>query len=204
MERLNHVWLLISFLLIYPSSSYGQRTEAPVYKDGDSWRIRLEVTRIGFDVSGTCAQAYSEYLVRKDGGKTTVFGVKNDGQIAIECPHISALALGEEGDLKFPLYSGLSWSDNRSRRVPGLQPRVVNYQYEVSSWEKIKTPKGEFNAFKIVKSFQIAPPLRKGGQPHWQIHTYYYAPSVKAIVQYRAEDDDIKETATLLDFNLTE
>jgi len=85
-----------------------------------------------------------------------------------------------------------------------LQPRVVNYQYEVSSWEKIKTPKGEFNAFKIVKSFQIAPPLRKGGQPHWQIHTYYYAPSVKAIVQYRAEDDDIKETATLVDFNLTE
>jgi hypothetical protein len=63
---------------------------------------------------------------------------------------------------------------------------------------------GEFNAFKIVKSFQIAPPLRKGGQPHWQIHTYYYAPSVKAIVQYRAEDDDIKETATLVDFNLTE
>ena len=205
MKVLNSMWLLMGFgLFIYPSSSYGQRAEAPVYKDGDSWRIRHEVNRVGFDVSGTCAQAYPEYLIRKDGGKANVFGVKTDGQVAIECPHILTLVLGEEGDLKFPLYSGLSWSDRRSRRVPGLQPTWVNYQYEVNSWEKIKTPKGEFDAFKIVKSFQISPPLRKGVQPHWQVHTYYYAPSVKAIVQYRAEDEDIKETAMLVDFSLAQ
>ena len=127
MKRLNHVRFLVCFLFIFPFISYGQRADAPVYRDGDSWRIRLEVTRVGFDVSGTCAQTYPEYLVRKDGGKPIVFGVRNDGRTAIECPHILALVLGEEGDLKFPLYSGLSWSDQRSRRVPGLPPKQVNY-----------------------------------------------------------------------------
>ena len=95
-------FLALMWLFIYPSISYGQRAEAPVYKDGDWWRIRHEVSRVGFDVSGTCQQAYPEYLIRIDNGKANVFGVKNDQQTPIECPLLLGLVLGRR-DLKFPL-----------------------------------------------------------------------------------------------------
>ena len=85
MKGLKSVWLLTHFcLFIYPwSLAFGQRAEAPVYSDGDSWQVRHEVTRGGFDVSGTCQQLYPEYLVRIVGGRGNVFGVNNDAEIAI-------------------------------------------------------------------------------------------------------------------------
>lgn len=205
MKRLKSVWLLTNLcLFIYPwSLAFGQRAEAPVYNDGDSWRVRHEMTRVGFDVSGTCQQLYPEYLVRIEGGRANVFGVNNDREVAIKCPLILRLVLGKD-DLKFPLYLGLSWSERRSWQVPGLRPRSVDYKYEVNSWEIIKTPKGDFDAFKIVKSFQISAAPAKGRQARWQTQTYYYAPSVKAIVQYRLEDEGLTAITTLVDFSLAQ
>jgi hypothetical protein len=190
MNALRKVWLFIGFwLCIYPAVSYAQGVEAPVYRDGDRWRIKQEVSRVGFDVSGTCTQAYAEYMVRIVGGKPKVFGLARDTEAAIECPLISGLLFGA-ADLKFPLDVGSSWSDRRSRQVPGMKLRWIDYQHKVTSREKIKTLKGDFDAFKIVKSFLLSPPPGKGMYPHWQPQTYYYAPSVKAIVQYRAQDED--------------
>jgi hypothetical protein len=107
-------------------------------------------------------------------------------------------------DLKFPLYVGLSWSERGSRQVPGRRSTSVDYKYEVNAWENIKTPKGEFDAFKVVKSFLLSPPGAKGIKSHWQIQTYYYAPALKAIVQYRAEDEGFTATTTLVDSNLAQ
>ena len=54
MKGLKSVWLLTHLcLFIYPwSLAFGQRAEAPVYSDGDSWQVRHEVTRGGFDDVG--------------------------------------------------------------------------------------------------------------------------------------------------------
>ena len=90
--------------------------------------MRHEATRVGFDVSGTCQELYPEYLVRIEGGRANVFGV-NDREVAIKCTLILRLVLGKD-ELKFPLYLGLSWSDRRSRQVPGLRPRSADYKYE--------------------------------------------------------------------------
>jgi len=206
MKGLNAVWLLAIGFFIYPAISYGQRAEAPLYKDGDWWRIKHEVSRVGFDVSGTCPQDYPEYIVKIVDGKPNVFGAKNDQQTAIKCPLIVGFVLGRQY-LRFPLQVGLTWSETTSRQIPGRKPTPVDYKYEVSSWEKIRTPKGEFDAFKVVRSFVTSPAPRPpvaAGQPRWQTQTYYYAPSVKALVQYRAEEEGFTQTSTLVDFSLAQ
>jgi hypothetical protein len=191
------------WFVLFPAISYGQSAEAPVYKDGDWWRIKQEITRVGFDVSGPCSEAYAEYVVRIAGGKPNVFGLTSDGETATDCPLIAAKVLGR-ADLKFPLYVGLSWSERGSRQVPGMRPTSVDYKYEVNAWEKMKTPKGEFEAFKVVKSFLLSQPGGKGIKPRWQIQTYYYAPALKAVVHYRAEDEGFTATTTLVDSNLVQ
>ena len=127
--------------------------------------------------------------------------MKGDQLEPIDCPVIVARVLGED-DVKFPMRVGLAWSDRRSRQVPGSRPALTDYQYEVKSWEKIQTPKGEFDAFKIVRSFLISPPKIQG-QGRWQSETYFYAPAVKAISLYIIDEAPIKATTALIDFNLT-
>ena len=109
MEALYRRALLVTgiWFVLFPAISYGQSAEAPVYKDGDWWRIKQEVTRVGFDVSGPCSEAYPEYVVRIAGRKPNVFGLTNDGETATEYPLILVKVLGR-ADLKFPLYVGLS------------------------------------------------------------------------------------------------
>src|SRR3989338_3504389 len=106
MKKLNGASLLLGFwMLLWPFASYGQQPEAPEYKDGEWWRIKREVARAYSSVSGVCSEAYPEYLVRVEGGKPNVFGVKGDQLEAIDCPLILRRVLGKSeksSDLKFP------------------------------------------------------------------------------------------------------
>jgi len=200
-------FVALMWLFIYPSISHGQRAEAPVYKNGAWWRIKHEVTRVGFDVSGTCQQAYPENIIRIDNGKASVFGLNGDQQTPINCPLLLTLVLARD-ELKFPLYVGLAWSASGTRQVPGMKPMNVDNKYEVASWEKITTPKGEFDVFKITKSFLRSAAGFKGIKPSWQTQTYFYAPSVKAVVQHRADEENAGESftqiTTVVDFGLVQ
>ena len=70
-------------------------------------------------------------------------------------------------------------------------------------WEKIKTPKGEFDAFKLVMTMS-APKWRPkpGGRTEVRTHTYYYAPDVKAIASFDTSGTEARVASTLIDFNL--
>ena len=72
-------------------------------------------------------------------------------------------------------------------------------RYEVQSWEKIKTPKGEFNAFKLVMIMSVT----KGRTPELRTTTYYYAPDIKAIISYNEAGTEVSLTSTLIDYNLS-
>jgi hypothetical protein len=190
-------------MFVSPYASHGQQVEAPAYKDGEWWRIKSEMTRAQSSVSGVCSEAYPEYLVRIDGGKPNVFGMKGDQLEAIDCSLIVRRVLGKSesghySSLKFPMHVGLSWSSRVSITLPGRKPRWTDYQYEVKSWEKIKTPKGEFDAFRIERGYQPV-------GTRWQVETYYYSPLVKAIVHFHNPGfEDIKITTVLVDFNVTQ
>lgn len=153
----------ILILLLVPYSSHAQQAEAPVYKDGDWWRVKVDVVRPpGVSVAGEFLELFPEYIVRFESNQPKVFGVQGNESKEVNSEAAAALVLGRPTSLgemlRFPLRVGLTWSDRVKFQPPGMQMRLEDAKYEVQAWEKIKTPKGEFDAFKIVMTMRAPGP----------------------------------------------
>jgi hypothetical protein len=193
-------------LLLLAYSSHAQQAEAPVYKDGDWWRVKVEVIRPpGVSVAGIQLESFAEYIVRFEAGKPKVLGVEGNRTQEVNLPTIISLVLGKpgwSGDLlRFPMRVGLAWSDRFQFQPPGAQMRWEEGRYEVQAWEKIKTPKGDFDAFKLVMNM-TAPTGPKGKGSAVRTRTYYYAPDVKAIAALQTSGTEARVASTLTDFSL--
>jgi hypothetical protein len=189
-----------------PYSSHAQQAEAPVYKDGEWWRVKLDVVRpTGISVAGVQLERFAEYIVKFESGKPKVLGVQENETQQIELPAISSLVLGRSGWsgdlLRFPMRVGLTWSDRFQFQPPGAHMRWEQGRYEVQAWEKIKTPKGDFDAFKLVMNMS-APTGPKGKGTAVRTRTYHYAPNVKAIVSLKTSGTEASVASTLIDFSL--
>jgi hypothetical protein len=220
MNRLFCMFVAASLLLMLPHALLAQQSDAPVYKDGDWWRVKVVNKRAsGVSVSRRCFEAYPEYMVKMVGGKTQVFGLKtvSEGEQfeAINCPMIVSLVLGKfvlkgrdsesREYLRFPMRVGSTWSARFWWTLAGLRGQWVEAQYEVQSWEKVKTPKGEFDAFKIIMYIPGAMDTRSGSFTA-RVAEYYYSPTVTAIVRFREEsppkEPEAWGTSEVIDFNV--
>ena len=197
----------ILILLLVRCPSHAQQAEAPVYKDGDWWRVKVDISRpAGVSVSGPALERFPEYVVQFESGQTKVLGVKGNESKETNSPIVLALVLGRSawrGDLlRFPLRVGLSWSDRVKFQPPGMQMRWGDARYEVQAWQKMKTVKGEFDAFRIVMAMSVprGPKPQAAAEP--RVQTYFYAPELKAIISFQELGSDVSLTSTLVDFNL--
>ncbi len=176
-------------ILLLPVLSYGQQAEAPVYKSGDWWRVKVEY-ELNYG-SEQCTEEYSEYLVKIDQGKPNVYGISKGKEEEIDCPLLARDLLNipnEREYLKFPLTVKSNWSSRwLSRRGTYRYP-----DYKVSAWEKVRTPKGKFDTFKIQQFI--------AGNPR---ATYNYSPKIKAIILFKWSSRRIERTVTLVDFNVS-
>jgi hypothetical protein len=200
------VLIAILTLLLAPYSSSAQQAEAPVYKDGDWWRVKVNVTRPpGVSVAGIQLESFAEYIVKFEASQPKVLGVEGNRTQEVDLPTIISLVLGRpgwSGDLlRFPMRVGLAWSDRFQFQPPGAQMRREEGRYEVQAWEKIKTLKGDFDAFKLVMNM-TAPTGPKGKGSAVRTRTYFYAPDVKAIVSLQTSGTDASVASTLIDFSL--
>jgi hypothetical protein len=194
--------ILTLFLIAY--SSHAQQAEAPLYKDGDWWRVKVNVVRPpGVSIAGSQAGGFPEYIIKFESGEPKVIGIEGSKSKETNSPSAIGFVLGRtgwRGDLlRFPMRVGLTWSDRFQFQPRGLQMRSEEGRYEVQSWEKIKTPKGEFNAFKLVMIMSVT----KGRTPELRTTTYYYAPDIKAIISYNEAGTEVSLTSTLIDYNLS-
>ena len=197
---------ILTFLFI-PNSSYAQQAEAPVYKDGDWWRVKVDVVRpAGVSVSGPVLERFPEYIVKFESNKPKVFGVQGNETVEVDLPVVIPLVLGRPGwlgdMLKFPLRVGLTWSDRVKFQPPGMQMRSVEAKYEVQAFEKIKTPKSEFDAFKVVMTMSVPKGPKPLAPTEVRTHTYYYAPDVKAIATFHTSATELSIASMLIDFSL--
>jgi hypothetical protein len=196
--------ILVILLLSY--SSYAQEVEAPVYRDGDWWRVKVEVARpAGVSVGGPQAlESFPEYVVKIETGKPKVFGVRENETKEIDSLPIISLVLGKPGWLgqllKFPMRVGLTWTDRFQFQPIGAQIRWEEGRYEVQAWERIKTLKGDFDAFKILMHM-TAPTGATGKGTEVRTRTYYYAPDIKAIASVHTSGT-ASVASTLIDFSL--
>lgn len=125
-----------------PLTSLAQQADAPVYKDGDWWRVEVDVARpAGVSVAGSQFGGFPEYRVRIDSGKELVFGLRGDTSTEIESPLVVSLVLGKPGWLgellRFPLCVGVSWRHRFQFQPPGMQLTWQEGRYEVVAWDKL-------------------------------------------------------------------
>ena len=200
---------IVTLFLLLPYSSDAQQAEAPIYKDGNWWRVKVDVVRpAGVTVSGPVLERFPEYIVKFESNKPKVFGVQGNETVEADLPVVIPLVLGRPGwlgeMLRFPMRVGLTWSDRIKFQPPGTQLRSEEVQYEVQSLEKIKTPKGEFNAFKLVMTMNALQGARTkaGARTEVRTHIYYYAPDVKAIAAFQTSATQLDITSMLIDFGL--
>jgi len=197
----------IMAILSIPYSSSAQQADAPVYRDGDWWRVKIDTVRpTGVAISGPQFGGFPEYIVRFESGNPKVFGVRGELSKELDAPPIAAIVLGKPGWrgelIKFPVSVGLTWTDQFQFQPRGLPMRWEQGQYVVQAWEKIKTPRGEFDAFKITMTMTVPTgPKSKGTSS--RISTYYYVPEVKAIVSFQEEGSETNVVSTLVDFNVS-
>jgi hypothetical protein len=195
------------FFFLWASMSFSQQVAAPVYKEGDWWKIKVEVRYgTGISKSGYCEESYSQYMVKVDQDQKKVYGIKDEKQEQLDCPDILEQLLGIETEpnsqkyLAYPLAVGKTWTaqvaEERERKAPTKRANVrwLNLEYKVLAWEILKTPKGELGTFKIEVS----------GWP-WgqQPPTYYYSPDAKAIVRLREQKERVTRIVTLLDYSVS-
>jgi hypothetical protein len=195
------------FFFLWASMSFSQQVAAPVYKEGDWWKIKVEVRYgTGISKSGYCEESYSQYMVKVDQNQKKVYGIKDEKQEQLDCPDILEQLLGIETEpnsqkyLAYPLAVGKTWiaqvAEERERkaRTKRANVRWLNLEYKVLAWEILKTPKGELRTFKIEVS----------GWP-WgqQPPTYYYSPDAKAIVRLREQKERVTRIVTLLDYSVS-
>jgi len=206
MSRTMLASVVLFTVMFVPVVSRAQQGDAPIYKDGDWWRVRVDVARpTGVSVAGPQLGGFPEYRVQINSGKATVLGIRGAESKEIDAPAIVALVLGKSGWrgelLRFPLRVGLAWTDRFQFQPRGAQARWEEGRYEVQGWEKINTPRGEFDAFKIGMQM-TAPTGPKSKGTAVRTSTYYYAPAGKAIVSFTGEGDAPTTTSTLVDFNV--
>lgn len=198
MKKLMQTLIVVACLFVPMQISYGQQADAPVYKDGDWWRVKVEVSYPGgISRAGRCEERYSEYTVKIEHGKPKVYGVKGSTQEEIDCPTVEAQLLdsGPEtrGFLKFPLDVGRSWPFRYLRPNPGGRARWTDVESKAISFEKVKTLKGEQDAFKIKRV------ISKDSS-----EIYFYSPRAKAIVLFDRKTDAVNRFITLVDFGVSD
>jgi hypothetical protein len=168
--------------------------------------VKVDVVRpAGVSVSGPVLERFPEYILKFESNKPKVFSVRGNESKEVDPQAITSLVLGRPawlGEmLRFPLRVDLAWSDRVKFQPPGLQMRWEEAKYEVQAWEKIKTSKGEFDAFKIVMTMR-APGPKPLAPGEIRTHTYYYAPDIKAIASFDTSGS-ARVASTLIDFSLS-
>jgi hypothetical protein len=174
---------------------------APELKAGDTWRY-LETDQR----TNVKTRDIERRLVSLANGRWT--GTENGGayQVTpnlslIESPNIKTTN-GERNDIVFPLQLGAKWSQKYSwSNLTSGGKGGFEAEARVLSQEKIKTPAGEFDTFKVeIKGFWNN---AVSGQNGRSTETYWYAPAVRNIVQRDFEDGFNRVRAVLVGFDLT-
>jgi len=207
MHALGAIIALVVILFSQSFSALGQEAMKPSLKEGDWWRVkRTRTLPAGLSRSGRrCFERYPEFVVKIIDGNAKVFGAKplETGEQLEEsnCETIIHLLLGS-GDrqpLKFPLAIGSKWT---SRFGVGRR-QTVNAETEVKAWEKVKTAKGDLDAFRVVQAYTLHLRTRDTTE---RVSSYYYAPAAKAIVSYHEKDDGLgySQTSIVTDFHVSE
>lgn len=160
--------------------------DAPIYRVGDTWTFLTANTdgQSGDTTVQTVTSVTEKQTTisaSKNGGPSYEVDLNNQGDIFRSGHTTWEPAIGW---LSFPMMVGKSWDFHDLKRSPsGI--RDTDEVVKVVAFERVQVRAGTFDAYKVTILGVSAGHL--GGGRAVQIHsTYWYAPSVKAIVKSQA------------------
>jgi hypothetical protein len=174
---------------------------APDLKAGDTWRYLETDQRTNVKI-----RDIERRLVSVANGRWA--GTENGGtyQITptlglIESPAVKTTN-GERNDFVFPLQLGAKWSQKYSwTNLTSGGKGGFEADVRVLSQEKIKTPAGEFDTFKVeIKGYWNNSVSGQNGRAS---ETLWYAPAARNVVQREYDDGFNKVRSVLVGFDLT-
>ena len=190
--------------LLLPWLAYSQEAKAPVYKEGDWWKIKYKVTH--GSAPGSCKFEYAEYIVRLVNGSAKVYGIRGTSQDRIKCSGVAndLMGAGDEFNeyakiLRFPLDVGKNWKKRISREM-GSRTGWAVQKVKVLGLEKVQLAGGDVEAYKLTRSHTFTSKLK--GELTWH-DTYYYSPKAKAIVLKTAKNPKRIQVFTVVDFGVS-
>ena len=188
--------------LLVPYFALSQQAEQPKYVQGDWWKVKSEFEAKVSSRSPGCQDSYKEWVVKIDGqGLAHLYGMDGGKEVEAICDPVLGWVFGvnETKSLKFPLSVGQTWT-GRYERASGRRTIWVEPEYKVTGFQKVETPKGTFDAFKIVGAAKW---VTGRGDHRFIDWTEYYSPPVKAIVLLQSETPSTKRKVVLVDFNVS-
>lgn len=162
-------------------------TPAPVFKDGDSWRIELD--RANQQVSSTAAlEGLLEIAIVRgepriyqiEGGQRTEVPIQSDGPTQGMLRWIGKSE--QRPDLKFPLV-GQKWSyEYKTRPAGARQDQSRSVDVQVVGIEEVTVPAGTFKAYKLVKADRA-----NRANSGTSTSTFFYSPETRSIIKNHTE-----------------
>ncbi|MFT4434177.1 hypothetical protein ACMX25_12390 [Caballeronia sp. 15715] len=193
---------LTAFAVADPSDSAPPPSaNAPVFAAGERWEFAYENTlepRLNERYSQTVESAApsATTLVNNRGGH---FHLDADSNL-VETP--ATRYEPSDGRLKFPMAVGQSWSTTYVVRS-GAWTAKCDRTSSVVAAERIKTPAGEFDAFRIEQRVAWAGMGASQGSG-LTLERDWYAPAVGRIVKVEYEDKPLKGPVTATTAQLVE
>jgi hypothetical protein len=178
-----------------------EQIQAPVFKEGDSWRYTI-TTKLPPNYSPANELWSGIYVMQYMQGAVRLRKVVDEKQVPADGGILIMLGLREgvnENPLQFPLYVGKQWRYFYKTEVT----HTVNV--EVVAEEEVTTRAGIFRALKIERTRQYAIANQRWGTAIRRTPgTYYYSPRTKSIVKYDSVGSDGITTLSmeLLSFKL--
>ena len=175
-------------------------TEKPNVKVGDQWMFVL--------TSNLFAKLEYAWVVTSV-SPTQIDGTEN-GKLLVLTPDLNIIELPQEKNsddrlLSFPLEVGKQWSYGNDYVIDDITWGHLDGHNEVRvavlSYEKVRVPAGEFDAFKLeAKGNWVSPQASIPGESDV---TYWYAPAVRAIVKKERQASYMPTyTTELVEFHL--
>ena len=158
--------------LCLPQFGYGQKVEAPDYKDGEWWVFQSEETKGGSPI-------YREYRLTFNNGEFEWNGSRPLAKANVPPVHLKD---SKKKPFNFPLVKGKKWK----YRYPYESPRSGREYWRSVKAEVIgpasvplKTAAGEFKVIEI-RRIDITSYRRRDIKTKY---TYFYSPETKSIVK---------------------
>lgn len=195
-------WSLMLFVCLvtgFVSPSNSQTAELPEWKPGDKRKYSVKDRLTGLIKDEQVTEIFSvdaqAIVVNVNGYKTQMTREFNERET--QSHSNSDLRL-----LSFPLSVGKAWSfktdwKNKAANSSGVESADV----KVASFEKVQTPAGEFDAFRIES---VGYWDNSRGRRGRLARTLWFAPSVRTVVKYESDNSIDRLTTEVVEIKLAQ